>query len=42
MRENGVDLGDAQDFLGHSDPSITRIYYKKSQSRMRKVAVSFK
>ena len=42
MRENGIDLGDAQDFLGHSDPSVTRVYYKKSQSRMRKVAVSFK
>ena len=42
MRENGVDLADAQDFLGHSDPSITRIYFQKSQSRMRRVASSFR
>lgn len=39
MRESGVDLADAQDFLGHSDPSVTRIYFKKSSSRMRKVAL---
>jgi integrase/recombinase XerD len=42
MRENGVDLADAQDFLGHSDPSITRIYFQKSQNRMRRVASSFR
>lgn len=38
LRENGVDLSDAQDFLGHSDPSITRIYYKRSVNQMRRVA----
>lgn len=38
MRENGIGLGDAQDFLGHSSPSVTRVYYRKSQSAMRGVA----
>jgi len=38
MSDAGIDLADAQDMLGHSDPSITRIYFKRNQGRMENVA----
>lgn len=38
MSEAGVDVADAQDMLGHSDPSTTRIYFKRNPTRMRNVA----
>lgn len=39
MTENDVDLADAQDMLGHSDASTTRIYFKRNPKRMRNVAI---
>lgn len=38
MSEAGVDVADAQDMLGHSDVSTTRIYFKRNPTRMRNVA----
>ncbi|MEA3315823.1 MAG: site-specific integrase [Campylobacterota bacterium] len=38
MSEAGIDIGDAQDMLGHSDVSTTRIYFKRNSTRMRNVA----
>lgn len=32
---NGIELGDLQQLLGHSDPSTTLIYVKVSEERKR-------
>lgn len=38
MSDSGIDVADAQDMLGHSDISTTRIYFKRNPNRMRRVA----
>lgn len=38
MSDNGVDVADAQDMLGHSNITTTRIYFKSNPNRMRRVA----
>ena len=39
MSEQNIDIADAQDMLGHSDISTTRIYFKKNPNRLRNVAL---
>ncbi|MHA2020032.1 MAG: tyrosine-type recombinase/integrase, partial [Promethearchaeota archaeon] len=41
LRQNGMDLSELQDLLGHSSPQTTRIYAKNDLVRLKKSYTNF-
>ncbi|MCF2140314.1 MAG: tyrosine-type recombinase/integrase [Candidatus Lokiarchaeota archaeon] len=41
LRQNGMDLSELQDLLGHSNPNTTRIYAKNDMTRLKSAYLEF-
>ena len=41
LRQNGMDISELQDLLGHASPNTTRIYAKNDMGRLKQSYVQY-